>query len=51
MRPGNYYLVAFTGNGEVPQMDEAILNQASRIVVRAGEAGTVDLKAIARPGY
>jgi len=51
VRPGNYYLMAFSGNGDVPKMDEAMVNQGSRIVVRAGEAASVDLKATARPGY
>jgi Carboxypeptidase regulatory-like domain len=51
VRPGEYYALAFAGNGPVLAVDEALLNQAVKITVRAGEASSADLKAITRPVY
>jgi hypothetical protein len=51
VRPGDYYAVAFAGNGPVVTVDEAILNQAVKVTVRAGEASSADLKAATRPVY
>src|ERR1035441_7764164 len=38
VRPGEYYAVALAGNGPVLAVDEALLNQAVKVTVRAGEA-------------
>jgi hypothetical protein len=51
VRPGDYYAVAFAGNGPVVAVDEAMLNQAAKVTVRAGEASSADLKAATRPVY
>ena len=51
VRPGDYYALAFAGNGPVLKFDEALLNQAEKISIRSGEAATADLKTITRPVY
>ncbi len=38
VRPGEYYALAFAGNGPVSAVDEALLGQAVKVTVRAGEA-------------
>jgi hypothetical protein len=49
VRPGEYYALAFAGNGPVMPVDDVLLNQAAKVTVRAGEASSVDLKSITRP--
>lgn len=51
VRPGEYYAVALAGNGPVPAVDEALLNQAVKVTVRAGAASSADLRASTRPVY
>jgi hypothetical protein len=51
VRPGNYFAVALAGNGPVPAVDEALLNQAVQVTVRPGEPSSADLKAVTRPVY
>jgi hypothetical protein len=48
VRPGEYYALAFAGDGPLPELDEGLLNQASKVTVRAGEASWVDPRAISR---
>lgn len=48
VRPGEYYALAFAGDGPLPELDEGLLNQAGKITVRAGEASWADLRAISR---
>jgi hypothetical protein len=51
VRPGEYYAVALAGNGPVLAVDEALLNHAVKVTVRAGEASSADLRAITHPVY
>ena len=51
VRPGDYYALAFAGNGPVLALDQALLNQAVKVTVRAGEASSADLRAITKPVY
>ena len=51
VRPGEYYALAFAGNGPVLAVDEALLGQAVKVTVRAGEATSADLRAVTRPVY
>ena len=46
-----YYAVAFAGNGPVLAADEALLNQAVKVTVRAGVVSSADLRALTRPVY
>jgi hypothetical protein len=50
VRPGEYYALAFAGGDPDPwyrsRWDDALLNQAARVTVRAGEASSADLRAI-----
>jgi hypothetical protein len=46
--PGEYYALAFAGNGPLPELDQGLLNRASKVTVRAGEASWADLRAISR---
>lgn len=50
VRPGDYYAVAFAGNSPMPwdaaTFDDALLRQAARVTVRAGESIAADLRAI-----
>ncbi len=50
-RPGEYYAVAFAGNGPVLTVDETMLNQSAKVTVRDGETASVDLRASTRPVY
>ncbi|SPF36375.1 conserved exported hypothetical protein [Candidatus Sulfopaludibacter sp. SbA4] len=50
VRPGEYYALAFAGNGPLPELDDGLLKQAGKVTVRAGEASWADLRAISR-GY
>jgi hypothetical protein len=51
VRPGDYYAIAVAGNSAVPPIDEAILKDAAKVTVRAGESSAVDLRAINKPIY
>jgi hypothetical protein len=51
VRPGDYYTLAFAGNGPVLPLNEALLTQAVKVTVRAGEASSADLTAITKPVY
>jgi hypothetical protein len=53
LRPGEYYVLAFAGNGARPwydpMVDDGFLNQAAGATLRDGETTSVDLRAITRP--
>jgi hypothetical protein len=51
VRPGDYYAMAFAGNGPVLTVDEVLLSHAVKVTVRSGEASLADLQAITRPLY
>ena len=51
VRPGEYYALAFAGNGPVLVLDDALLNAAVKVTVRAGEASVADVKTVTRPVY
>jgi hypothetical protein len=55
VRPGDYYAVAFAGNSPMPwdaaTFDDALLGQAARVTVRAGESTGADLQAIVQPVF
>jgi hypothetical protein len=51
VRPGDYYALAFAGDGPVLTPDDALLNQAVKVTVRSGEATSADLRAVTRPIY
>ena len=51
VRPGDYYALAFAGNSPVPAVDEALLSQAVKVTVRAGEMTAADLRTVTRPVY
>ena len=51
VRPGEYYALALAGNGPVPAVDDALLNRAVKVTVRAGEVTSTDLKAVTKPVY
>ena len=51
VRPGDYYALAFAGNGPVLPVDDALLTQAVKVTVRAGEASATDLRTVTRPVY
>ena len=55
VRPGDYYAVAFAGNSPMPwdaaTFDDAVLKQAARVTVRAGESTAADLRAIVLPVF
>ena len=51
VRPGDYYALAFAGNGPVMTVDESVLRQAVKITVRSGEATLADLRTITKPVY
>jgi hypothetical protein len=50
-RQGWDSLSAFAGDGGVPQPDDILINQASKVTVHANEAASGELLAIAPPGY
>jgi hypothetical protein len=43
--------MAFAGNGPVLALDEALLKQAARVTIRAGESSSADLRATTKPVY
>jgi hypothetical protein len=49
VRPGDYYALAFAGNGPVLALDDVLINQAVKVSVRAGEASSADLRTITKP--
>ena len=51
VRPGEYFALAFAGNGPVLKVDESLLNQAVRVTLRTGEASSVDLKTVTKPVF
>jgi hypothetical protein len=51
MRPGEYYALAFAGNGPVVALDDALINQAVKVAIRTGETTSADLRAITKPVY
>ena len=51
VRPGDYYALAFAGNGPALPVDEPLLTQAVKVTIRPGEASSADLKAITHPVY
>ena len=51
VRPGDYYALAFAGNGPVLALDEALWNQAVKVTVRAGETSPADLPTVTRPVF
>jgi hypothetical protein len=51
VRPGDYYALAFAGNGPVLKLDDVLLNQAVKVSVRAGEASSADLRTVTKPVY
>jgi hypothetical protein len=48
VRPGEYYTLAFAGDGPLPELNERLLNQSSKVTVRAGETSLADVPAILR---
>ena len=51
VRPGDYYALAMAGNGPVVPLDEALLNQAAKVTIRAGEATSADVRTVTRPVF
>jgi len=51
VRPGDYLALALAGNSVLPEFDDALLNQGTRVTVRANEATSADVKAITKPVY
>lgn len=51
VRPGEYYVLAFAGNGPVPAVDQTLLKQATKLSVRAGTASTADVRTVTRPVF
>jgi hypothetical protein len=51
VRPGDYYAMAFAGNGPVLTVDDALLAQGTKVTVRSGEATSADLRTITKPVY
>ncbi len=53
LRPGNYYVVALSGNTLNPwyrvRVDNTLLDQASSVTIRAGETTSLDLRASPPP--
>jgi len=45
------YALAFAGIGPALAVNEAMIKDAVRVTVRAGEASTADVKAITRPVF
>jgi hypothetical protein len=48
---GSGYAMVFAGNGPVLALDEALLKQAARVTIRAGESSSADLRATTKPVY
>jgi hypothetical protein len=51
VRPGDYYALAFAGNGPVIAIDDELLKSASKVTVRPNEASQLDLRAVTRPVF
>lgn len=51
VRPGDYYALAFAEPGGVPQLDDILIGQASKVTVHADDTASADLRAIPRPRY
>jgi len=51
VRPGDYYVMALAGNGPAIKPDDAVLAQAVKVTVRAGEVSSADVKTVTRPVY
>jgi hypothetical protein len=51
LRPGEYYALALAGNGPALSVDEAMLSQAAKVTVRAGEMSSADVRTVTRPIY
>jgi len=51
VRPGDYYALAFAGNGPVLKLDDVLIKQGIKVSVRAGEASSADLRTITKPIY
>ena len=51
VRPGDYYVLAFAGNGPAPALDEKLVNQAVKVTVRSGEVSVADVRAVTKPVY
>jgi hypothetical protein len=56
VRPGEYCALAFTadywpGPLNAARVDDRLVDQASKVTVRAGEGSSADLRAIAQPPY
>jgi Carboxypeptidase regulatory-like domain len=48
VRPGEYYVLAFAGDGPMPELTKGLLSQAGRVTVLPGAASLADLRAISR---
>jgi hypothetical protein len=51
LRPGDYYALAFAGNGPVLAVDDQLINHGVKVTVRAGEGAIADLRAVTKPIY
>ncbi|HJT90016.1 MAG TPA: hypothetical protein VJ732_19225 [Bryobacteraceae bacterium] len=55
VRRDDYYAVAFAGSSPMPwdaaTFDDALLKQATRVTVRAGESTAADVRAIVAPVF
>jgi hypothetical protein len=51
VRPGDYYALALAEPGGVPQLDDTLVSQSSKVTVPADETASADLRAIQRPGF
>jgi hypothetical protein len=51
LRPGDYYALAFAGNGVMPPVDDALLSRGIKVTVKSGQASTADLRTVTRPAY
>jgi hypothetical protein len=51
LRPGDYYALAFAGNGPVLAVDDLLINHGVKVTVRAGEGAIADLRAVTKPIY
>ena len=48
VRPADYFALAVSGNGGVPQLDDILLGQATKITIRSSETTSIDLHPIPR---
>jgi len=51
VRPGDYYALAFAGNGPVLPIDDELLKRAMKVTVRAGEATSADAPVVTKPVF